>query len=134
MKTENAWALFGRIILAIALLAGAGYLGFRIGLMQNIDLSALQAAASGNLRTSAWMLRPAFGGPGSFLGVVVGILVLGFVIRLFTHALFGFRRPFFHHRMRPWMHHGWQDMPYEWRAWYERAPGEEPPSDSPSEA
>ena len=135
MKTNNAWTIFGRIVLAIALLAGAGFIGFRLGVLQNIDLSELPAVTVGDLSVPARMTRHGMVGAGSIFRIVFGILLLGLIIRLFTHTLFGFRRPFFHRRMRPWMHPAWDyGMPPEMRAWYKSAYGEEPPGEeSPEE-
>lgn len=105
MENKSTGMIVTRVLLALALLAGAGFIGFRIGLMQNIDLSDLPWFAGGEMTRA---FGRGFYGPGSLLGAVFGILLLGFVIRMFVHAVFGFRRPFYR---RPWMHHGWAGHP-----------------------
>ncbi|MBN2555185.1 MAG: hypothetical protein JXA97_04530 [Anaerolineales bacterium] len=143
MKTNNGWMIFTRVVIAVALLFGAGFLGYRIGLTQNIaqyvDFTELAPIADGDfvgravlthgLRFPGSYGHPMAFGPGSILGVVFGILLLGLVIRLFTHALFGFRRPYFRRPMRPWMNYGWGDeMPPEMQEWHARMHGEKPAS------
>ncbi len=125
---------FLALVLAIAAIAGIGYLAFNAGVSQG--LSTQVASAAGQAGGSAY---PHYGWPFwfggfplfgfGFLGLLFGFLLLMFVFRAITFAIWGPRWGHWRGMHGAWRH-GWSDengLPPMFKEWHDRAHG---PSES----
>jgi len=117
---------FLAVLVALAAIAGIGYLAFNAGVAQGVTTSAAlpQGQAGGTAVPyygwHAWFPGfPFFG----FFGALFGLFLFFLVLRLILFAVFGPRWGYRNHLHGGW-HHAWEDesgLPPMFREWHDRA-------------